>query len=46
MKNVNLLSEHLNTEELETIAQCFDNIREMRRLNPKMVNNNDNVLSD
>ena len=45
-KNASLLSEHLNTDELEAIAQCFDNIREMRKRNPKMVGNDDNALGD
>ena len=45
-KNASLLSEHLNTDELEAIAQCFDNIREMRKRNPKMVVNDDNALGD
>ena len=45
-KNANILAEYLDTDELEAIAQCFDNIREMRRSNPKMENNNDEELSD
>ena len=45
-RNASLLSEHLNTDELEAIAQCFDNIREMRKGNPKMVGNDDNALGD
>ena len=42
----NLLSEDINADELEMIAQCFDNIREMRRKNPKMKGNNDLALGD
>ena len=28
------------------MAACFDYIREMRRQNPKMVNNDDNALAE
>ena len=45
-KNANILAEYLDTDELEAIAQCFDNIREMRKINSKIVGNNDEQLSD
>ena len=45
-KNATLLAEYLDATELETMAQCFDNIRDMRRTNPKMVGNDDNTLGD
>ena len=31
---------------MEEIAQCFDNIRQMRRTNPNMSQNDDNLLGD
>ena len=44
-KNANLLADHMDTEDLEAIAQCFDNIREIRK-GAKLPNNNDNALGE
>ena len=45
-KNANLLSANLDTDELEAIAMCFDNIRQMRNQNQNMTNNDDLALGD
>ena len=45
-QNTTQLADYLNPEELETMAACFDYIREMRRQNPKMVDNDDNSLAN
>ena len=45
-KNASLLEKNLDTDELEAIAMCFDNIRQMRSQNEKMVNNDDTALGD
>jgi len=45
-KNANILAQNLNTEELESLAMCFDNIRLMRRSNENMIDNDDNALGD
>ena len=44
-KNANLLGDHMDTEDLESIAQCFDNIRDLRK-ETAFPNNNDNALGD
>ena len=41
-----ILLDDINADELEAIASCFDNIREMRRKNPKMKSNDDQALGD
>ena len=41
-----ILSDDINADELEVIASRFDNIREMRRKNPKMKGNDDQALGD
>ena len=41
-----MLAEYIDTDELEQIAECFDNIREMRKTNKKMVGNNDEELGN
>lgn len=45
-RNANILAQHLDTEELEAIAMCFDNIRLMRRSNENMTDNDDLALGD
>ena len=45
-KNADILAQNLDTEELETLAMCYDNIRMMRQSNSKMVNNDDTALGD
>jgi len=38
-----VLAQNLDTEELEALAMCFDNIRLMRQANSEMVENNDDT---
>lgn len=45
-RSANILAKYLDTEELEQIAMCFDNIRQMRSLNSNMVDNDDTALGD
>ena len=45
-RNADVLAQHLNTEELEAIAVCYDNIRHMRRTNQQMVDNDDTELGN
>ena len=45
-RNANILAQHLDTEELESMAMCFDNIRQMRSLNADMADNDDTALGD
>ena len=44
--NADILAQNLDTEELESLAMCFDNIRLMRQSNENMVENDDTVLGD
>jgi hypothetical protein len=44
-KNANLLAEYLDTDELEAIAICFDNIRSIRR-DVNLPGNDDQMLGD
>ena len=37
------MARNLDTEELEAIAMCFDNIRSMRRMHPEMAGQNDDL---
>ena len=45
-RNANVLAQYLDTEELESMAMCFDNIRQMRSLNADMADNDDTALGD
>ena len=45
-KNASLLAQNLDTEELEALAMCFDNIRQMRSQNQDMTENDDTALGD
>ena len=45
-RNANILAQYLDTEELEQMAMCFDNIRQMRSLNADMADNDDTALGD
>ena len=45
-KNADILAQNLDTEELETLAMCYDNIRMMRQSNSNMVENDDTALGD
>ena len=45
-RNANILAQYLDTEELEQMAMCFDNIRQMRSLNGDMADNDDTALGD
>ena len=45
-KNASLLAQNLDTEELEALAMCFDNIRQMRSQNENMTDNDDTALGD
>ena len=40
------MAENLDTEELESLAVCFDNIRLMRKSNDGMIDNDDSALGD
>ena len=45
-RNANILAQNLDTEELESLAMCFDNIRMMRNSNENMQDNDDTALGD
>lgn len=45
-RNADVLAQNLDTEELESLAMCFDNIRMMRSGNENMVDNDDTGLGD
>ena len=45
-RNASLLAQNLDTEELEALAMCFDNIRQMRSQNTNMLDNDDTALGD
>lgn len=45
-KNADILAQNLDTDELESLAMCFDNIRLMRNSNELMVENDDTALGD
>lgn len=45
-RNADVLAQNLDTEELESLAMCFDNIRMMRSGNDNMVDNDDTGLGD
>ena len=45
-KNASLLAQNLDTEELEALAMCFDNIRQMRSQSDNMPENDDTALGD
>ena len=45
-RNASLLQANLDTDELETLAMCFDNIRQMRAQNQAMTDNDDMALGD
>ena len=45
-KNADILAQNLDTEELESLAMCFDNIRLMRSGNENMQDNDDTALGD
>ena len=46
-RNADILAQNLDTEELEALAMCFDNIRKMRGENQAMVEyNDDTALGD
>ena len=45
-KNADILAQNLDTDELESLAMCFDNIRLMRNSNEVMVENDDTALGD
>ena len=42
-RNADVLAQNLDTEELESLAMCFDNIRLMRQSNQAMVEDNDDT---
>ena len=42
-RNADILAQNLDTEELEALAMCFDNIRMMRQSNQAMLDNNDDT---
>jgi len=46
-RNADILAQNLDTEELESLAMCFDNIRLMRQQNEAMAScNDDTALGD
>ena len=46
-KNQDVLSQNIDTQELESLAMCFDNIRLMRQSNSAMTEiNDDTALGD
>ena len=45
-RNADILAQNLDTEELESLAMCFDNIRLMRQQNENMIENDDTALGD
>lgn len=42
-RNADILAQNLDTEELEALAMCFDNIRLMRQSSQAMIDNNDDT---
>ena len=42
-KDASILAKNLDSDELEAIAMCFDNIRQMRKENELMAESNDDT---